>query len=197
MRRRAGFSLIELLLVLTLAPIVFFAVYSNFSTGVRLWQRLKTPVVTEDLVIFNQKSRADLSRILRYQAIPFLGTSQELEMASAISADEDLGGDRAIGQVRYFYDDNANSLFREIRNYSQVFNDQPGLIQLLIKDVTDLEWSYFSYDKLSNGFVWTEEFRPDSPEVTPAAVRLSFHHAGSGRMYDQIYFLPNGGDLKS
>ena len=88
---KRGFSLIELLLVLTLAPIIFFAVYANFISGVRLWQRMQVGTPEEDQAIFRTKTQRDFQNVLRYAAVPFTGGKDEVTFMAGIGSDEALG----------------------------------------------------------------------------------------------------------
>ncbi len=194
--RRAGFSLIELLLVMTLAPIIFFAVYANFSTGIRLWQRLQVDTPEEDLVIFAQKAQRDFENATRYSLIPFEGGKDEAVFAARIEAEPALGGDRSIGQVRYYYDENKNAIFREIKNISEIYRDASGTKALLLKGVRSFEAAYLNYDKLAESYVWNDAYQPAQTGNQPMAVRLSYVLEGTNKRMEQVIFIPAGGDLK-
>lgn len=118
-----GFSLIELLLVAGLAPIVFFAVYMTFSSGVNLWQKLKQPNPEEDLVIFSQKTQQDFQNSIKFSSIVFSGTKDEVSFPAAIHADKNLGGDHGIGRIAYYYDDKTHGIARTVWNFSQVYKE--------------------------------------------------------------------------
>ena len=141
--KRRGFSLVELLLVLSLAPIVFFAVYSNFSSGVKLWQRLQVKTPEEDQVIFRLKTQRDFQNALRYVPVPFQGEDTNVAFMACIAATE-LGGDRAIGQVRYFYDDSHNTIVREVRDFSQLYREAQGQVTVMQANVGSFSLQYLA-----------------------------------------------------
>jgi len=191
-----GFSLVELLLVMTLAPIIFFAVYSNFSSGVRLWQRLQVGTPEEDQAIFRLKTQRDFQNVLRYAPIPFTGEKEEVFFATGIEADDTLGGKRAIGQVHYFYDESAKAVARETKDFNQIYRETGGQIILMAQNVRSLEMSYLVKDPLEDDYIWKEEFRPEKAGDLPLAVRLSYISQNSSQQNEQTFFIPAGGSLK-
>jgi len=193
--RQSGFSLLELLLVLTLAPVVFFAVYANFNTGIRLWQRLQVETHEEDLVIFTQKAQRDFENMMRYSSVPFEGGKDKAIFLTGIESEPVLGGRRSIGQVRYFYDDAAKAIFRETKNVNESYQESSGTTNLLLKNVSSFEFAYLTFDKLSGAYVWNDNYRSDKPGNMPIAVRLSFTLAGMDENTQQVFFIPAGGSL--
>jgi prepilin-type N-terminal cleavage/methylation domain-containing protein len=194
--RPRGFSLIELLLVLTLSPIVFFAVYSNFAMGVKLWQRLQVQSPEEDLVIFSLKAQRDLANAMRLSTIPFIGEPDAMTFASAIEAPEALGGKDGIGQVRYFYDERARAVMRETQDYSQTFKQAPGQKTLLIGDVDEFQVSYLAMAPTATLPDWTDSFASEKPTDLPIAVRFTYSRAGTRQRQERTYFLAAGGAKK-
>ena len=188
-----GFSLLELLLVLTLAPIVFFAVFSNFSTGIRLWQRVQVETPEEDLAIFLLKAQRDFEGAMRYSPMPFRGDSDEVAFASGVVASPELGGARAIGEVRYFYDASARGIAREIRDLSQIYQEKPGKTSLMLRPVGSFELFYLVWDPLASQYEWKSEYRPEKPGQLPLAVRLTYSVPSIAGAAEQTFFLPAGG----
>ncbi len=193
---KGGFSLVELLLVLSLAPIIFFAVYSNFSAGVQLWQRLQVATPEEDQAIFRLKTQRDFQNVMHYESMPFLGEKDELSFAAGIEADDGLGGKRAIGQVRYFYDESARAIARETKDFTQIYKEAPGQTVLLARDVGSFEAAYLVKDPLAKKYEWKDEFRPEKPGELPMAVRLIYTAQGSSENTEQTFFIPAGGPVK-
>ena len=182
-------------MVLTLAPVVFFAVYANFSTGVRLWQRLQIETPEETPVIFIQKARRDFENMMRSSTMPFRGEKAEAVFPTGIESEPALGGRRAIGEVRYFYDENAKAVMRETRNMNELYKEVSGPKNLLIKDVVSFEIAYLVFETLDNSYAWNDTYQPDQPGSLPLAVRLSYHLAGMSEKAEQTFFIPAEGSL--
>ncbi len=192
---QVGFSLIELLLVMTLAPLVFFSIYSNFSAGVRIWSTVVRQTPEEDLNIFYYKTQRDIENMLRYTSIPFGGDKEEIVFAAAIEALPELGGDHGIGQVRFFYDETSKTINREVKNYSEFYRDSPGHQTVLLQGVSSFELSYLSFSKLDNSAVWRDSWKPDGNNL-PLAVRLSFSTVQNADKQERVIFIPTGGNFK-
>lgn len=192
---KRGFSLLELLMVLTLAPIVLFTLYSNFSAGLRIWSTVVRQTPEEDVNIFYTKARRDLENMLRYDGVPFIGDKEEIAFAASVEAPPELGGRQGIGQVRLFYDPSSKSIVRETQDISQVYRDSPGQRQVLLKGVSSFELSYLSANQTGNGYQWNESWVPQ-PGVLPTAVRLSFSIPGSSGARERTIYIPVGGKIK-
>ena len=198
LRRRSekGFSLLEILLVLFLAPIVFFAVYSNFSTGVKLWQRLQIVLPEEDQIIFLHKVRSDFNSAMRYSVIPFEGSQEEVVFPSGIQDGLAPGQDRPIGRVRYFYDESARGLMREAADISECYQEKQGKIDRLLDGIGSFQIAYLVEDPDDQEYVWREDFRPQKPGDLPSAVKFSYFSQSSGKGVESTFFIPAGGAKK-
>ena len=190
-----GFSLIELLLVLSLAPIVFFAVYSNFNAGVRLWQRLQIGTPDEDRAIFRIKTQRDFLNAMHFTSIPFMGDEEGVTFAASIVADEKLGGDRAIGQVHYFYDASSRNIMRETKDYSQVYKESPGLSTVMAQNIDSFVMTYLVKDVTAKDYVWQEDYH-EKPGTLPTAIKLTYTVKDSAEVYEQTYFISSGGEAR-
>lgn len=182
-------------MVMTLAPIIFFTLYSNFSAGLRIWSTVVRQTPDEDLNIFYMKTRRDLENMLRADSIPFSGDNEEVVFASAIEAPPELGGRYAIGQVRFFYDASSKTVNREVKNISQVHEDSAGQITVLLKDATSFELSYLSMSQLGSDYSWSDSWTPQ-PGTLPTALRLSFTTANVADRQERIVYIPVGGKIK-
>ncbi len=190
-----GFSLVELLLVLSLAPIVFFAVYSNFAAGVQLWQRLQVATPEEDQAIFRIKAQRDFQNVMRYRSLPFQGDKESVSFMAGIQADRELGGSHAIGRVRYFYDPSAHAITREVKDFSQIYKEAAGQVTILATGIRSLELSYLVKDEFGKEYIWQDEYEPSKPDNLPLAVRLTYTTLNSSENAEQTFFIPAGGEL--
>ena len=188
---RLGFSLVELLLVLTLAPVIFFAVYSNFSTGVRLWKRIQVPIPQEDVLIFYEKSVKDIQNTMRSKQISYFGEKDRISFCTGVEADKTLGGARGIGQITYYYDDFKKILFREVKDYSQLYRDAAGSVAPLLRDISSVEFSFFALNLSSHEYEWKDDFSGKGGNV-PTAVRIRYVAKDSPKPVTETFFIPTG-----
>ena len=179
---------------MALVPVIFFAVYSNFTSGLKVWTKVIRSVPEEDLNIFYVKIRRDLENVQRFSSIPFNGEQEGISFAAVVDTLPELGGSRGIGQVRLYYDGYAHALIREMTNYSQLHRESPSQKNVLLQKVSSFEFSFLSRDPLQTGYSWSEQWKPD-PKKLPVAVKLSFTVADVPERQERIIFIPVGGKL--
>lgn len=191
---RAGFTLIELLLVSLLIPLVAFAVYANFSSGVRIWQRLHQETSLEDLNIFSQKASKDFDAAVKYSKTALEGDEASVKFPALIDTEEKLGGSRAIGQIRYYYDLGEKAIKREQRNVSQVYRESETKGETLLREASSFRIGYYAMDKQDKIFQWVEAWE-DRPNEFPVAVRFEFERPGDSgmRRIQKVFMIPAGG----
>ena len=187
-----GFSLLELLLVTALLPLISFAIFANFSSGVRLWKTLNQESPQEDIRIFYQKVSQDFMNALNYTDISFTGDKDRVTLATRIDADPKLGGDRGIGRVSFYYDARERAIFKDEENMSQIYKEAPPRKVLLIKGVGSFEVNYFFVHSMDKTCTWDNEWTPKK-DVLPVAVRFIFDREGAEKT-TLTFFIPVGGE---
>lgn len=189
-----GFSLLELLLVLTLVPVVSFTAYSNLSSGIKLWNSLNRPIIEEELQLFQNKASRDFLSAICFSTIPFQGDAETTSFVSIIKAPAELGGERGIGQVTYGYDASLRAIVREEKDYSQFSNDKPGRKLPVLDGVNSCSLSYLVYDDQAREHVWSDVWAGKANEA-PAAVRFTYSilREGQARDTEETFYVPVGG----
>ena len=187
-----GFSLLELMLAASLIPLVSFVVFSNISSGMRLWKALNQSVYEEDLNLFHQKVAADFNRMFKFSMIPFTGEAARVSFAAPVEAPAGLGGDRGIGRITFFHDDSQKLLVRQEANIGEVNKELPGRSRILMQHVLSFQAQYFSYDILQNEYVWTDEW-DSSSKLLPIAVRFTCGQEGGRDPQVFTFPVPAGG----
>lgn len=191
--RRSGFSLLELLIVTALIPVLSLAVFANFNSGIKLWQAIQANVAEEDILIFYEKAGEDFSNALRWSNIDIEGTGTSFSFVTRIDAPAELGGERGIGTVRYFFDASGRTIQKETRNLNQLFKKQPGLGRMALSNVDACRFEYLFENTDYKRFEWIQEWR--KPRELPIAVRVTFHYAGPSDAFELVktFHIPAGG----
>lgn len=164
---RSGFTLIEILIVVSIVAIVSLAIYSTFGNGIKIWQRLNEEVAEEDVNIFLDKFAADLRNSFKFTGIDFSGGKQKLEFATLI--DSARLHTRSVGKAVYFYDDRAQALNIAETDFSEVYEEKEGLTKKSLKNIKALNFLYYLYDEEKKEYVWRDEY---SQEGLPSAVKV-------------------------
>jgi prepilin-type N-terminal cleavage/methylation domain-containing protein len=184
-----GFTLVELLIVTALISVISLAIYTTFSNGVKIWQRMDREVLEEDLDIFFERFTSDVRNAFGFTGIAFSGKEDSLEFPTLVNS---LSlGINTVGQVMYSYDHTAGRLKRKERDFSQVYSDGKGMITEQLKDIKSLEFQYYRYDEEEKEYLWGNEW---SKEKVPLAVRLKleFNGSGQGVEFTKTIFIPAG-----
>ena len=193
----AGFTLIELLMAAMLIPLIAFAVYANFNSGVKIWQRLHQQTSLEDLRLFSQKVSRNFESALQYSSIPFEGDKENVSFAALIQTDEKLGGDRGIGEIRFYYDPGTRSIQREQKNVSQIYREKGGRSETVLHGVNGWKVSFFALGKQDKTYQWFEAWE-NRPKELPVAVRFEFDFSGASgaRPVTKTFMIPVGGAIE-
>ena len=186
--------MIELMLAALLVPLIAFAIYANFNSGVKIWRRLHQQTSTEDLMIFSHKVSRNFESLFKYTPIAFEGNEENISFAALIETDVLLGGDRGIGQIRLFYDPGSNTIKREIKNLNQIYRERDSKIETILGGVSHFKATYLVENKKEKTFEWLEEWA-DRPKELPLAVRFEFTwlNASGQRQVRKTFEIPSGG----
>ncbi len=149
-RKKFGFTLIEILLTVSLFSLCSFAIYKVFAGGVKLWARSQYFAVEEDVAIFLDKFSEDLRNSFYYTGINFKGMQGQLTVPAFVttqaderSMDADQGPVTQIGAVKYYYDYETHTIHRAQANYSQALKGSFADDRVLVKAVTGLRFIYY------------------------------------------------------
>ncbi|NLE64329.1 MAG: hypothetical protein GX606_00185 [Elusimicrobia bacterium] len=196
--RRAlrGFTFVEILLTTALLALLSLAIFTAFSNGLRLWDRVRQAVVAEDVAIFLDRIGQDLRNSFVFSTIPFEGEGDQCSFPSIVHMPADRRGSRApegtaegIGRVRYVFDAAEGIVWRSQADYGQAFAGQwDGAPRAVLKDVSEVRFQYFSAGEAEAHEQARSEERP------PAVVKVTVRHRMSGeeRQWERLIALPLG-----
>lgn len=189
--KKSGMTFIELVIVLSMVGVISLAIYSNFSNGLKAWQRVKTPLVQEDLNIFMDKFRVDLRNSFKFKGIVFSGTSEALQFPTLVSSPGLRI--RTVGLVSYDYDRDRKKMSRGQNDYPGIHSGHGPVITQSLNGVIALKFQYYSFNEQEKKFSWQSEWNGE--DKLPLAVRCEFDLENtSGRAsFSQTISIPAGG----
>jgi len=169
---RSAFTFIEMSLVAALISIISLAVYTTFSSGARIWQRVDTKTPETDIGIFFDKLSADLRNWFVSCAVPPKGSRTELSFALFQEGESVQDKNNAFvdfGQVSYWFDASRLCLWRQYRTYSQaISDDKKTRPQALLTGVESVAFSYYYFNVATKKGVWLDEI----DKAIPSAVKI-------------------------
>jgi prepilin-type N-terminal cleavage/methylation domain-containing protein len=189
---KGGFTLIELLIVSALLSIVALATYATFTSGIKIWQRVNTPVLEEDVNIFFDEFSLDLRNSFKFHGIGFIGKKDKLAFPTLVNSSR--LNKRTVGKVIYFYEPMTETLNKDKRDFAQVYEDERGIITQLLNNIISLRFQYYLYDKEQKEYFWLDEW---SNEELPFAVRVNieFNDGIQKRSFTKTVAIPTSGRL--
>jgi prepilin-type N-terminal cleavage/methylation domain-containing protein len=176
MRREAGFTLVELLVVVSLVALIGMSLYAMFGSAMDMMHRVSRSEVAEDVDIFLERFDREISSQVTFKGIPFDGKETLLSFPSRIGLDKKSPLNRGIGRVSYFFDESHRTFARRQENLNQIYKpeDETGATAAL-EGVSGLKFQYFVYRKAEKIFEWVPEWNSlENNGEIPSAVKVEF-----------------------
>lgn len=167
--------------------VVSLAINAALNSGVRVWRKINQELPQEDLNIFFDKFSADLHNCLIYADQKLVGQAQELELPALVTSLNFPA--RLPGKIVYVYNRQTKTLSRKLKDYSQLYNDDEGMILPVLKNVQSLEFSYAIIDNQTKDFLWLEDWdKEDLPRA--AKVELEIKDEEKIRKFSRTVSIP-------
>ena len=182
-----GFTLLELLIALTLFSVVIVIVGSVFGTGIFAWKRGEGEMgFYQELRLTFDRMAIEIRNILPYENAPFTGEKNsfsfvELRPSRSSSSPEWI-------QVTYEVKKTGTApvLVRRTRPLSKEEADE----EVLLSSFSELEFYYFAKE-LEGEWHWTEKWDYEKFKGPPPFVRMVFVMEG-GEEWEKIFWVPTG-----
>lgn len=150
--------------------VISLAIYSTFSNGFKVWQRINRPLAQANLSIFFEKISQDLSNCLKSSSIPFTGESSNLGIPTQVFSPRLKS--KTLGLVTYTYDQQSGALTRQAKDFSQFYNRQEIDPVVLVENIGFLKFEYYYFDTQKEEYLWKEEWPASG---LPLAVRVTLN----------------------
>jgi hypothetical protein len=176
--------------VTAMLGIISLAIYSTFNNGFKIWQKINKPLVEEEVGIFFDKLVQDLSNCLKSSSIAFTGDQNNLGIPTLVSS-SGLEA-RTLGLVVYSYDQQTGQLYRQPKDFSQLYSRQEGEPVILLKNISSFKFEYYYLDAQKQEYLWEEEWVKTG---LPLAVRVSLtlNDASKNDKFIRTINIPIGG----
>ena len=164
---KRGFTLVELLIVTVIMAIISLAIFSTFSSGLKIYNRMNSEFTLEDAVIFCDRMGQDLRNSLNFTGIKFTGKDDEFEFASIFYSSRMRK--RTVGRVKYIFDSSAEKIERHADDYSFIYNQEEPAGRQSLDKIKSCVFAYYFFDSQEKEFVWLPDW---NKEGLPLAVRM-------------------------
>lgn len=187
--KRIGFTLIELIISITVFTIVIVTVYSVFYMGLKTWHRGQEKNSLQDVRLAFLKIEKELNDTFFFSDRPFKGTSTEIEFPLSISIpDEDR---KVIYIITYSVMKDEHSGFNELVRKEKLYikdvkkSEEKSKKLLSLKRSIKFEYAQESSDP-SQKFEWQENWEEDK---LPSAIRISLEMKDTNDIYNKVVFF--------
>lgn len=197
-RQKYGFTFIELTFVVSLMAIVSLAVYSVFSQGINIWQRLTQDVKTEEINIFCEKISFELRNSFKFSGIDFIGREDSISFPALVTSQTEAGQEQEvdIGRIDYSFNFQDKTLERKQANHSQLYQEKSTALRPVLSDVRSLNFQYYYYDPDEEIYLWKTIWQGDEEIADlPLAVRINidFYEEARDKGITRTITIPAGG----
>lgn len=180
-----GFTLIEMLLVVSILSVLSLAMFHTFANGIKIWERSRHAVVEEDIAIFFDKISSDLRNSYFFSLIPFKGRDTTLRFATRIRSKR-FPNETTLGEVEYYFKPEKNEIIRKELNYGQSLERRAGSERTLVRSIKGLNFSYFYRD----GNTMAVQTQVDTIIPAGVAVEVDVQESGGQRKLRKLILIP-------
>lgn len=180
-RPRSGFTLLELLVTVSLMALIAAACVGALEAGLRVWRRAATVGTSEQAVLLAfERIRKDVEGARRFSPLPFQGRLEELAFAAIGHVTvKDAEGPRELGRLGYYVDQRNHMLCRSFMPYRSMKRSRlQDRCQVVLEDVVGLRLSYFGSTETDDTPSWSARWESGEP---PEAVKVTLLTGAASR----------------
>lgn len=173
---KKGFTLLELLIGMSVFAIVAASVYSSLYMGVKVWKQEENLDQTMQEAVLSLKV---MERALRCaflnpenEKIAFEGLGERIDFFST-SPEGDI--EKVAFYLRSNEGDNFFSLFRTTKKYMRLDDEKAPREEVINTKIRELKFKYFSKDEN----IWYESWPEESTLPHAVSIEVSFAQAGN------------------
>ncbi|OGX07473.1 MAG: hypothetical protein A2Z88_07210 [Omnitrophica WOR_2 bacterium GWA2_47_8] len=188
----SAFTLVEILLVVSLVTMISLTLYNAFSNGLKLWSRSQHLSVEEDIAIFFEKINEELDNSYAFSKFYFKGRTNSFAFPSRVNVwQKSQGKDAAIkepGMIEYFFDPLSDDLYKRESNYGVAIERKfSGEDRLIFSKIKSVGFKYFLRD--SEGRLFSTQITDEMPRGVRIDVTF-LDGQGQEKNLSKLIFMP-------
>ncbi|MCK4994241.1 MAG: prepilin-type N-terminal cleavage/methylation domain-containing protein [Candidatus Omnitrophica bacterium] len=165
-RALKGFTLVEMIMVITIFSIIGVSIAVSFLSGMKIWDRARNVDLRQsDLLLSLEIIAKELRQSVSTSFVSFEGTAQEVSFATLSGA--------SILKVSYNFDSARKVLLRQQMSLADIIKEQNEgeNSPRSVISAEDFSLSYFYFDQELKECLWTDTWEEDENIFT--AVKLT------------------------
>lgn len=199
-----SFTLIELLIALSIFAIIAITLYSTFFAGISVWKRSgdNSDAYQNIRIVFEDMAR-DIKNMIYFtkdkeSMYVFSGMPGEIIlMTLKEGASEKMEPNKELAKVAYSFDDIKNELIRQEAGIAFGFDVKKAGKEVLLENLEDFKFEY-CYDSGDEDepYLWQEEWKDENAK-TPRGIRITASlktgkNAKEMSKITRVIFIPTG-----
>jgi prepilin-type N-terminal cleavage/methylation domain-containing protein len=155
----AAFTLLEILIAISLVALIGTGIYKAFSSGMSLYERAQAQKTYSTMLLALDKFSEDLGNSYSASDIVFKGTPDEVVfythetryflLSPSEAKDIEKGSFFPIRKTVYRYDAGTKKIFRYEHNYK---TENPSVSTVILEGIDNMRFSYKFYDEKIKGY---------------------------------------------
>lgn len=206
MNLKRGFTLIELIVSITIFALAGTAVLAVLTNGITAWRRgNKDRTYLRKIRLVTESMARDLRNTFKFSGIAFEGEEDSVIFPVLISSEPDSnpGEDETghetgheVGRVVYFYDKKRKVMCKEEKTFSEVYQQEGevGKGKVLFEHLRKLEFSYCYLDNATGDYKWKDDWKKEEQDSIPVGVKtkMIFEKKIGLEDFERTIFIPIG-----
>lgn len=174
--QKRGFSLIEILLVVSLSAGLALVSFMCLSNGLKLWKKSSEIIAEEDCLVFFDQWTQDLRNSFQISQMSFQADEFSLSFPTMVLMDFDRRSIHAslydgwqMGKVSYVFDIQQQAVIRKQASYAQSLKNQWGQERIVLSQVQEMKIRYF-FPQQEQAFSFLKE--GEMPQAIEVQVKM-------------------------
>lgn len=169
-KNNKAFTLVELLIAVSIFSVVSIAIYSAFNSGATVMRRIKNiDLKLQKILLKAERINRELREQPACRKPLFSGTKSKISFAANI--------DYFPNRLTYYFDDSKGALMRVFDKLDKIITEEGNVDselkskpQVFLSDVLEVKFEYLYLDLKKNEYVWTDEW---AQNYLPVAVKFT------------------------
>lgn len=192
---RAGFTFVELMLVVSIFSIVALAIYSTFDIGISAWKKAQEAQnLYQDIRLALDKMAADLENAVLYSEKEdfsnFEGKQDLISFYSLVETSQTIPAHHRLRKITYSLKDSG--LLRLEQSFTDPEEQAPEKDpEQIASGISSLEFSYAYTQEGEPPYKWEDVW--DNQQVIPKGVRVKLELETEKKLaFSRYVFIPTG-----
>lgn len=170
-----GFSLIELLVCVSILAIMAVGILSTFTSGLNVYKRIRGYASAQrDILLVFEKIERDIKNIVDFSGINFSGQEKSIAFPGLIrSVDAQGPMGLSLGRISYYFEPIKGDLVKEEISYPCLVSGivPEGAAYKILSSIQDITFTYYYFNPDTQNYNWKSSFSP-SIGIVPKGVRI-------------------------